>query len=147
APLRLQHPRGHRLRRPGPVQRDLRTGPGQHRRARRAHRLRPGARTLRLRPGPRGLLVTGGLADVATLPAILAGAMIGGGVFLLIVAIRGVRPHPGRPSGRSREELVRTLSTRTALAAIAGVATLIVTRWPVAAVGTGLLVLGWNTFG
>jgi Flp pilus assembly protein TadB len=91
--------------------------------------------------------VTGGLADVAALPAILAGAMAGGGIFLFIVAVRGVRPHLGRPSGRSREELVRTLSTRTALAVIAGVVVLIITQWPVAALGTGLLVLGWNTIG
>jgi Flp pilus assembly protein TadB len=79
--------------------------------------------------------------------AIIAGALFGGGLTLLIVAIRGVRPRPGKPSGRSREELVRTLSTRTALAVIAGVAVLAVTRWPVAAIGTVLLVLGWRSIG
>ncbi|MCO5969319.1 type II secretion system F family protein [Actinoallomurus soli] len=91
--------------------------------------------------------MSAGLTDVTALPAILAGAMVGGGVFLLVLAIRGVRPRPGRPSGRSREEIIRTLSTRTALAVIVGVAVLIVTRWPVAALGSGLLVLAWNTVG
>jgi Flp pilus assembly protein TadB len=91
--------------------------------------------------------VTAGLTDVAALPAILAGAMAGGGVFLFVVAVRGVRPRPGRPTGRSREQLVRRLSTRTALSVMAGLAVLAVTRWPVAALGTGLLVLGWNTIG
>lgn len=89
-----------------------------------------------------------GLAGDLTVPlAILAGALTGGGVFLFVVAIRGVRPRPGRPSGRSREELLRTLTTRTGLAVIFGVAALVLTRWPVAGIGTGLLVLGWNTFG
>jgi Flp pilus assembly protein TadB len=75
--------------------------------------------------------------------AILAGAMVGGGVFLFAWALRGMRPRTG-PS-RNRQELIRTLTTRTALATIAGVAVLAVTRWPVAGIGVGLLVLGWNT--
>jgi Flp pilus assembly protein TadB len=79
--------------------------------------------------------------------AVIAGALVGGGSALFIVAIRGVRPRPGRPSGRSREELIRTLSTRTALAVIAGVAVLVLTRWPVAAIGAVLLVLGWRSIG
>lgn len=79
--------------------------------------------------------------------AIAAGALAGGGLILLVVAIRGVRPRPGRPPGRSLEELVRTLTTRGALAAIAGALTLIVTQWPVAAIGAVLLVLAWNSIG
>jgi Flp pilus assembly protein TadB len=79
--------------------------------------------------------------------AIIAGALVGGGVLLFIVAIRGVRPRRGKPSGRSREELIRTFSTRTALAVVAGVVVLVVTRWPVAGIGAALLVLSWNTIG
>ncbi|GLY89249.1 type II secretion system F family protein [Actinoallomurus iriomotensis] len=79
--------------------------------------------------------------------ALVAGALTGGGVLLLIVAIRGVRPRPGRPSTRSREEIIRTLTTRTALAVVVGVLVLIITRWPVAGVGAALLVLGWNSIG
>lgn len=75
--------------------------------------------------------------------AILAGAMVGGGLFLLAWALRGVRTRPG--PHRNREELIRRLTTRTAIAVIAGVAVLAVTRWPVAGIGVGLLVLGWNT--
>jgi Flp pilus assembly protein TadB len=79
--------------------------------------------------------------------AVIAGALFGGGLLLLIVAIRGVHPRTGKPSGRSREELIRTFSTRGAVAAIAGAAILVITRWPVAAIGAALLVLGWNSIG
>jgi Flp pilus assembly protein TadB len=92
--------------------------------------------------------VTGGLtADPTTLLALIAGAVSGGGLLLLVVAIRGVHARTNRPGGRSREEIIRTLTTRTALAIIAGVIVLVVTRWPVAAIGAGLLVLGWNSIG
>jgi Flp pilus assembly protein TadB len=89
-------------------------------------------------------LLTG---DLTSLLAILAGALAGGGLFVVIVAVRGVQPRPGRRAGRSREEVVRTLTTRTALAIIGGVAVLAVTRWPVAGIGSALLVLSWNTIG
>jgi Flp pilus assembly protein TadB len=92
--------------------------------------------------------VTGAFtADLTTLLAIIAGAVSGGGLMLFVVAMRGVRPRPGKPSGRSREELIRTLTTRTALAVIAGAGVLVITRWLVAAIGAGLLVLGWNSIG
>ena len=76
--------------------------------------------------------------------AIIAGAVIGGGILLLAAALRGlpVRSRPMR--GRSREELIRTFTTRTAIAIIAGTAVLVVTRWPIAAAGSAALVLGWN---
>jgi Flp pilus assembly protein TadB len=90
--------------------------------------------------------VTGALSGDLAL-AVIAGALVGGGLMLLIMAIRGVRPRPGRPAGRSREELIRTLTTRTALATIAGVFVLVLTRWPVAGIGVALLVLGWNGIG
>ncbi len=89
-----------------------------------------------------------GAGDLTVPLAILAGALAGGGVFLLLlIVVRGVRPRPGRSSRRSREELLRTLTTRTGTAVIVGVTALILTRWPVAGIGSGLLVLGWNTFG
>lgn len=76
--------------------------------------------------------------------AVIAGAAAGGGLLLLVVALRGL-PARARPArGRSREDLVRTLTTRTAVAVIAGVAVLVMTRWPIAAAGTGALVLAWN---
>ncbi|MEU9844109.1 type II secretion system F family protein, partial [Actinomadura sp. NPDC048032] len=76
--------------------------------------------------------------------AVVTGAAVGGGLLLLIVAMRGLPPRRGPARGRSREDLVRTLTTRTALAVIVGAVVLIVTRWPIAAAGTGALVLAWN---
>ncbi|RKS76293.1 Flp pilus assembly protein TadB [Actinomadura pelletieri DSM 43383] len=81
--------------------------------------------------------------------AIVAGAVAGAGLILLVAALRGlpVGTMPGGrrlPRGRRREDLVRTLTTRTAVAVVAGMAVLVVTQWPIAAVGTGALVLAWN---
>ncbi|GAA4064753.1 type II secretion system F family protein [Actinomadura miaoliensis] len=76
--------------------------------------------------------------------AILAGAAVGGGLLLLAAAIRGLPARPGPARGRRREELVRTLTTRGAAAAVAGAVVLIVTRWPIGAAGAAVLVLAWN---
>lgn len=76
--------------------------------------------------------------------AIVAGAVAGGGLLLLVVALRGLPPRTKPARGRSREDLVRTLTTRTALAVITGFLVLVLTRWPIAAAGTGVLVLAWD---
>ena len=82
--------------------------------------------------------------------AVLAGALFGGGLLLLVVALRGVRPRPGKPPGRGGEELIRTLTTRGAVAAVAAVlillgVTLLLTRggrvWPIFLVPAWLLVV------
>jgi Flp pilus assembly protein TadB len=86
-------------------------------------------------------------SDVLTLAAVLGGATVGGGVLLFVVALRGLPVRPGAAQGRrSREELVRSLTTRGAIAVVVGAVVLIVTRWPVAAVGAALLTLGWRGF-
>ncbi|MGV9324001.1 type II secretion system F family protein [Streptosporangium sandarakinum] len=75
----------------------------------------------------------------------LAGAAVGAGLFLLGLALYGVRPRPAVPGrGPRRKEVLRALSTRSAVGAIAGVAVLVVTGWPVMAVGAVLLALGWR---
>lgn len=84
------------------------------------------------------------------LPAVLAGGLTGGGLLLLVIALRGLPvPAAGRRGGprrrrRSREEILRTLTTRGSVAAIAGMAVLVATRWPIAAAGAALLAFGWN---
>ncbi|MGW4421484.1 type II secretion system F family protein [Streptosporangium sp. NPDC004631] len=75
----------------------------------------------------------------------LAGAAIGAGLFLLGLSLYGVRARPAVPGRRAgRRELIRALSTRSAVGAIAGVAVLVVTGWPVMAAGAVLLALGWR---
>lgn len=76
---------------------------------------------------------------------LLPGAMAGGGIFLLALALYGVRPRPAAPDGRAkRTALLRTLSTRLAVALITGVLVLVVTGWPVIAAGAVLLVIAWR---
>jgi hypothetical protein len=78
--------------------------------------------------------------------AVLSGAVVGGGLLLLVMSLRGFPARPGRPdSRRDTEELLKRLSTRLAVAVLAGMVTLIVTRWVVAALGIGGLVMAWNT--
>ncbi|MEV7967309.1 type II secretion system F family protein [Sphaerisporangium sp. NPDC088356] len=77
--------------------------------------------------------------------AILAGALIGGGLFLFGLALYGVRPGPPSPDrGARRREVLRRLSTRSAVATITGGVVLVITSWPVMAAGAVLLVLAWR---
>jgi Flp pilus assembly protein TadB len=79
---------------------------------------------------------------------IVAGAVAGGGLFLLIVAIRGVEPKPPRTRASRLEQALRdAVSTRGAVALILGAVTLLATRWVVAAIGVTLLALGWRSLG
>ncbi|WP_433373317.1 type II secretion system F family protein [Streptosporangium sp. CA-115845] len=76
---------------------------------------------------------------------LLAGIAIGAGLFLLVVALYGVRPRPSSPGRKAgRREFVRALSTRTAVGVIVGVVVLVVTGWPVMAAGAVLLALAWR---
>ncbi|MFF3440406.1 type II secretion system F family protein [Streptosporangium sp. NPDC002721] len=76
---------------------------------------------------------------------LLSGLAVGAGLFLLFLSLYGVSPRPSTP-GRSagRREFLRALSTRTAVGAIAGVLVLVVTGWPVMAVGAVLLAMAWR---
>lgn len=76
---------------------------------------------------------------------LLSGIAVGAGLFLLILALYGMRPRQATPNRKAgRREFVRALSTRSAVGAIAGVVVLVVTGWPVMAVGAVLLAIGWR---
>ncbi len=83
---------------------------------------------------------------IEILPALLAGSVFGGGLLLLIASIVGLPVRdPGTPSLFTRT--VRSgghLTTRLGAGLATGLAVLLVTRWPVAAVGIGLLVAYWD---
>jgi tight adherence protein B len=78
--------------------------------------------------------------------ALLCGG-VGLGIFLVIVGVRGVEVDPTRPEGRLRRARVALASpaaTGQAVGALAAaVITLVVTHWPVAALGLGALVAFW----
>ncbi len=84
----------------------------------------------------------------APLLAVLAGALGGCGLLLLVTAVRGRPPGPpGRRSTRLRRQLREIAGTRGALALLAGALTVAATRWIVAGIGLALLVLAWRTLG
>jgi Flp pilus assembly protein TadB len=80
--------------------------------------------------------------------AVFVGAVCGGGVLLLVVAIRGIprKPYAAGP-GKAEKWLRDVLGWRGALALILGAITLAATGWIVAGVGVGLLALGWRSLG
>jgi Flp pilus assembly protein TadB len=68
-------------------------------------------------------------------------------VVMLGREIRGVVPDPGRPPGWGTRALAAmrspAVASRAAAAVLVGLAVLVITRWPVAAVGLAALVLFW----
>ncbi len=71
---------------------------------------------------------------------VLLGALVGAGVLLLVTALRGTERTPKLQGGQPIAERLGRLG----LAGIAaGVLTLVVTQWPVAAISVGLLVAFW----
>jgi Flp pilus assembly protein TadB len=80
------------------------------------------------------------------LPALLAGAALGAGLLLLVVAVRGLprRAASRPPTGSRLPPALGFLSRRGWKAAIAALLALVITRWPIAAVGAGLLTMTWH---
>lgn len=73
--------------------------------------------------------------------AILAGAVAGAGLALLVLALHGTTPRAAAP--RSPGGLTERHGRRLLVAAAVGLLVLVVTSWPVAAVAGGALVLVW----
>ncbi|WP_419995894.1 type II secretion system F family protein [Streptomyces boninensis] len=85
--------------------------------------------------------------SITALYALLAGTGVGGGLALLIVAIRGVPAKPEAEKaeqGKRAAEAARFASKRGSIAAAAGLVVLLVTRWPVAGIAAGILVFFWD---
>jgi len=83
--------------------------------------------------------------DVLLMALICGG--LGAAVVLLAVAVRGATPNPTRPDGRLGKTVARlrepALTIRLGAAALAAAVTLVLTGWPVAALGLGGLVGFW----
>jgi tight adherence protein B len=77
----------------------------------------------------------------------LIGAGIGAGVLLLIAGFRPVAVDESRPPGRLARTVTElrspAVSGRLAGGVAVAVGTLVLTGWPVAAIGLGALVVGW----
>lgn len=73
--------------------------------------------------------------------AVLAGALIGGGVFLLVAYFAGVDVPATRTD--SSRQLVRTTSRRLLDAAVTGLLVLLITRWVVMTIAAAALVVLW----
>jgi Flp pilus assembly protein TadB len=76
--------------------------------------------------------------------AVLAGAATGAGLFLLLVALRGLPPRPPGQPGRLRDWAREVGPARLATALLAGLVVLVATGWLVAGVAAVLLVLSWR---
>lgn len=84
---------------------------------------------------------------IDVLPAVLAGAVFGLGLVVAVLyAVRGVPGRdPGTPSlARRAAQSGGRLSARLGAGIATGLLILVLTRWPVAAAGIGLLVAYWD---
>lgn len=79
----------------------------------------------------------------STIFIVLAGAVVGLGIALLVESLRPRTRDAGVVHGGP--SLVDRLGRRALLAAVAAVVVLVVTRWPVAAVAAAALVLSWTS--
>ncbi len=86
--------------------------------------------------------MTGFSAD--TLFTILIGAAAGGGLFLLVIAIRGLPPARPGSHARLEQQLRGIFGTRGAIAAVLGAGVLVATGWVVAGAGVAVLAYSWH---
>jgi Flp pilus assembly protein TadB len=87
-------------------------------------------------------------SDSLPMLAILVGAVTGGALFLLVIALRGLPSRPKKQGPGTLERQVRELfSVRGGIALVAGILVLVATGWIVAGVGVALLVYSWRSLG
>jgi Flp pilus assembly protein TadB len=85
-----------------------------------------------------------GLTSTPTLLAVLIGALVGFGLFLLVAAIRGLPRTGPRAPGRL-QRWARDVGMARGVAALAiGLLVLVATGWLVAGIGAALLVVSWR---
>ncbi|WP_433890018.1 type II secretion system F family protein [Streptomyces sp. CA-111067] len=88
-----------------------------------------------------------GVFSTSVLFGLLAGAVVGGGIALFVVAMRGWAPKPavaGQTNTDKASDLVRFISQRGSIAVVAGLIVLGLTRWVVLGLATALLVFAWD---
>ncbi|HLT82992.1 MAG TPA: type II secretion system F family protein [Phototrophicaceae bacterium] len=82
---------------------------------------------------------------LALVPPILAGALIGLGLFVAVLAVVGVPERdPSKPPRFARKVNPKDTSTRLAVGTVAGLLTWWLTGWPVAGAAIGLLAANWD---
>ncbi|WP_413803942.1 type II secretion system F family protein [Streptomyces iranensis] len=89
----------------------------------------------------------GGFLSLPVLYALLSGVAVGGGLALLIIALRGLpakSAHERAKASRRSAELGRFISRRGSLSAGAGLVALLLTRWAVAGLAVAVLVFFWD---
>ncbi|OIK01204.1 type II secretion system F family protein [Streptomyces monashensis] len=89
----------------------------------------------------------GALYSTTVLYAIGSGVVVGGGLALLLIAVRGLPAKPEHEKQRANEraaELARFAGRRGSLAVGVGLVVLLLTRWVVAGIAAGVLVFFWN---
>ncbi|MFE6405406.1 type II secretion system F family protein [Streptomyces sp. NPDC057837] len=89
----------------------------------------------------------GGLFSTEVLYSIGSGVAVGGGLALLLVAVRGLPAKPDHEKQKAAQrasELIRFAGQRGSLAAIVGLVVLLLTRWAVAGIAAGVLVFFWD---
>jgi Flp pilus assembly protein TadB len=80
--------------------------------------------------------------------AVMVGAVTGGGLFLLVVAVRGLEVKPkNQGPGRLERQLRQVFGIRGGIALVVGILVLVATRWVVAGVGVALLAYSWRSLG
>jgi Flp pilus assembly protein TadB len=88
------------------------------------------------------------LISVELLMAVGAGALAGAGGALLILALAGRPADAGRRPSllRSPQQMIEAVGKKLPIGVGVGLAVLVVTRWPVAAIAAGLFAASWTSF-